>query len=219
MNLRSPNLRSPNLRALNLRALDRRWLSTAARLLLGGLFLATGYLKMTDLDGFTRQVRLYELLPETLVPIVGNGLPLLELLLGLLFLLGLVTRATAVLSVPVFAAFVIGISWAWANDLKIECGCFSNNGIVANPVPGYLRELAINTVALALCAWLIRFPASRFSLDGVLGLDPSVPATSSTIPAAGRKATRDASPGQPSDGTNQTSAQRTTAQRQESKPS
>ncbi len=69
-------------------------------------------------------MRAYRLLPESVVPVVGHGLPILEILVGLCLVLGLLTRVTAVVSGLLLLAFIIGISSAWARGLQIECGCF-----------------------------------------------------------------------------------------------
>ena len=143
------------------------------RLLVGGTFATSGWLKLTDLDQTVRSVRAYRLLPEAVVPTVGTALPVLELGLAVLLLAGLATRLAAAVTIPLCLAFVVGVSSAWARGLRIECGCFGNGGLSANPVPGYVRELVLNTVLILAAAWLLRRPASRFSADGALRLGPA----------------------------------------------
>jgi uncharacterized membrane protein YphA (DoxX/SURF4 family) len=147
-----------------------RWLSTAARLGVGGVFLVSGLTKVVDIDGTVRAVRAYRLLPEAVVPAVGTGLPVLELALAALLLTGLLTRVAAIITVPISAAFFFGVSAAWARGLEIHCGCFGNDGANAHPVPGYIRELVLNAVIILACGWLIRWPGSYWSLDSGLGL-------------------------------------------------
>ena len=83
-------------------------------------------------------------------------------------------------------AFLVGVGSAWARGLSIECGCFGNGGFTSNPVPGYVREIALDTVLIGLAAWLLRHPASRFSLDGALRLTtaptPQSPAQKRVLP-------------------------------------
>jgi uncharacterized membrane protein YphA (DoxX/SURF4 family) len=152
------------------RGLDVRWWSTVARLLIGAVFAFSGYTKVVDIEGTIRSVRAYRILPEAIVPTVGTGLPVLELALAALLLTGLLTRPAALITVPVSAAFFIGVASAWARGLSIECGCFGNGGLTSNPVPGYVRELVLNGVLMLLAAQLIRYPASHWSLDDLLGL-------------------------------------------------
>ena len=146
------------------------WVPLAVRLIVGGVFLAFGTAKLLDLDTTIRSVRAYQLLPEAVVPAVGSALPLVEAALGLLLVLGVLTRPVAVVTALLSLAFVVGIVSAWARGLSIECGCFGNGGVTNDPVPGYLRELAINAGVLLGCGLLLARGAGRFALDRVLGL-------------------------------------------------
>ncbi len=148
------------------------WPALTARLVAGGIYLSFGFAKITDIDQAIRSVRAYRLLPEAIVPAAGTALPVIEMAVGVLLLAGLVTRAAAMAAGVMSLAFLTGICSAWARGLSIECGCFGNGGYTDNPVPGYIRELVINAVIIAACWWLIRRPASRFSLDSALGLSP-----------------------------------------------
>ena len=164
----------PTLRG-RLRAPAPATVSTVARLLAGGVFAVSGWAKAADLESTVRAVRAYDLLPESLVRVTGTGLPVLELGLAVLLLAGLATRLAAALTGFLALVFLAAVSSAWARGLSIECGCFGDGGFTANPVPGYLREIAINAVLLGVAAWLWRHPASRFSLDGALRLTPTSP--------------------------------------------
>lgn len=146
------------------------WVPLAARLLVGGVFLTFGTAKLLDLDTTIRSVRAYQLLPEAVVPAVGSALPLVEIGLGLLLVLGLLTRVAAVATALLSVAFVVGIASAWARGLSIECGCFGNGGFTNDPVPGYLRELVINAGVLLGCGLLLARGAGRLALDHALGL-------------------------------------------------
>jgi uncharacterized membrane protein YphA (DoxX/SURF4 family) len=155
------------------RRIDADWVSTVARAVIGLVFAFSGFTKVVDIDGTVRAVRNYRILPEAIVPTVGTALPVLELALAVLLLTGLLTRLAAIITVPLSAAFFLGVASAWARGLTIQCGCFGNGGPTAHPVPGYVRELVLNAVLIAAALWLIRHPRSRGALDGVLGLSVS----------------------------------------------
>ena len=157
------------------RRVDAAWVSTVARCAIGAVFAFSGFTKVVDIDGTIRAVRAYRLLPEAIVPTIGSGLPVLELALAVLLLGGLLTRVAAIITVPLSAAFFIGVASAWVRGLSIECGCFGNGGPTANPVPGYVRELVLNGLLILAAGWLIRRPASRWSLDTALGLSIEAP--------------------------------------------
>ena len=153
------------------------WVTLVLRLALAGILLWAGGAKIGDLPASVRAVRAFDLLPESLDRLVGYGLPMLEIVVGLLLLVGLLTRYAAVLSALLMAAFVVGIASAWARGLSIDCGCFGGGGQTEPDLTQYpveiVRDLAILAGALVVARW----PRSRFALDTSLGLvAPSVQA-------------------------------------------
>lgn len=145
------------------------WFALLSRGVLGVVWVAAGVLKLADPTENVRAVRAYQLLPESVVPVVGHGLPVLELVVGACLLVGLVVRPMAIVSGVLLVAFVIGISSAWARGLSIECGCFGGGG---GPSVGasdkYPWELARDTGLLLASALLVVRPRSRFSVDSRL---------------------------------------------------
>ena len=140
-----------------------------ARLLVGGVWVVAGAIKLPDPAGNVRSVRAYQLLPESVVPTVGHALPIVEILVGACLLVGVLTRLSAVVSGLMLAAFLIGIASAWARGLSIECGCFGGGGGVSgDPRPAYAREIARDVGLLALSLWLVLRPRTPVALDNVL---------------------------------------------------
>lgn len=112
-----------------------------------------------------RAVRAYRLLPELVVPAVGYGLPFLELALGVLLILGVTVRLTAVAASLLLLVFIAGIASAWARGLQIDCGCFSEGGEVAAGQTRYPQEIGRDAGLLAVAVALARWPVSRLALD------------------------------------------------------
>src|SRR4051794_13426299 len=142
------------------------WLATAARLVLGGVFVVAGALKVPDPAAAVRAVRAYQLLPEPLVGPVAFGLPAVEIAVGLALLAGVFVRTAAIASAVLLAVFIAAVGSAWARGLQIDCGCFGNGGQVAAGQTAYpaeiLRDIALLLAALALARW----PRSRLALGG-----------------------------------------------------
>lgn len=146
----------------------RDHLGLLLRLVLGLVLLVAGGLKVGNPLGAARAVQAYEVLPFELARWVGYALPWVEIVVGLLLVLGLFTRVSALLGAVLMLAFVIGIGQAWARGLTIDCGCFGGGGQVSADETRYGREIA-RDLALALCgAWLVLRPASTLSLDRAL---------------------------------------------------
>lgn len=144
------------------------WIGLVARLALAGVWLSAGVIKFQDAAGTVRAVRAYDLLPESVVPAFGHLLPVVEIVVGCLLLLGLLTRVSGVVSGLLLLMFILGISSAWARGLQIECGCFGGGGLKENATSGYIRDIARDIGLVALSAWLVCFPRTRLSLDGLL---------------------------------------------------
>ncbi len=136
-----------------------------ARLILGGVLLWAGAVKVTRPALSALAVRAYQILPYDFAGYVGYALPVVEILVGLLLVLGLLTRLCAVVGGLLMLAFIMGISWAWAHGYSIDCGCFGGGGTIAAAQTQYPLEI-LRDVGIAACAgWLIFRPATPFSLD------------------------------------------------------
>jgi uncharacterized membrane protein YphA (DoxX/SURF4 family) len=146
----------------------RQWIGVAARLIVGVVDVAAGVAKFPDPAGNVRQVRAFQILPEAVVPAVGHALPTVEILIGALLVLGLLTRSVAVLATLFFIAFIIGIASAWARGLEINCGCFGSHGVPADPHRQYAIDIA-RDIGLVICSvWLVLWPRTRLALDNLL---------------------------------------------------
>jgi uncharacterized membrane protein YphA (DoxX/SURF4 family) len=148
------------------------WVTTIARLVLGGVLIAAGALKIGNPSDSVVAVKAYQLLPESVAVPVGYVLPILEIVVGVLLVVGLLTRVAAVMAGLLMFAFVFGIAWAWANGLRIDCGCFGGGGqLGVGQEPTYLLDILRDFGLVLLGAWTIRFPPGHFALDGALGLE------------------------------------------------
>jgi uncharacterized membrane protein YphA (DoxX/SURF4 family) len=136
-----------------------------ARLILGVVLLWAGAVKVTNPAQSALAVRAFKVLPYDFAGTVGYALPVLEILIGLLLVLGLFTRVSAALGGLLMLAFIFGISWAWAHGYSIDCGCFGGGGTIAASQTQYPLEI-LRDVGIAACAaWLVVRPRSPYSLD------------------------------------------------------
>ena len=141
------------------------WISTAARVLLGGVLLVAGALKALDPQASVAAVRAYDLLPDGLATVVGWGLPFAEIALGVLLLAGVGIRVVAAAAAVLLVAFVAAVASAAARGLSIDCGCFGAGGAVAPGQTAYGAEIARDVGLLLLAGWLVARPESRLSLE------------------------------------------------------
>lgn len=144
------------------------WLSLVVRLGMAGILIAAAIPKVLDIPQSVRAVRAYELLPEGLVPLVGTMLPFVELVLALVFILGIFTRSASIVWLLMMAGFLTGVIWAWANGLTIDCGCFGGGGQVDASETQYPMDVLERLGFIALGTYLAIWPRSKFSLDSWL---------------------------------------------------
>ena len=141
------------------------WIGLLSRLVLGGVLLVAGYLKVGALDKSQMAVRAYELLPISLANFLGLVLPFFEVVIGLLLILGAATRVVAALGGFTMFIFIIAIAQAWVRGLNIDCGCFGGGGEVAPGETRYLQEILRDAGLVAMALFLIRYPVTKFSVD------------------------------------------------------
>jgi uncharacterized membrane protein YphA (DoxX/SURF4 family) len=145
------------------------WLGLLARLATGGVWIVAGALKIPEPAASVQAVRAYRLLPEAVVPTVGQLLPVVEVVVGLALVVGLLTRTMAVVSAVLFVAFIIAIASAWARGLTIDCGCFGGGGYDPDAADKYPWEIARDVALLAGSVFVVAFGhRSRWALDHVL---------------------------------------------------
>ncbi len=140
----------------------------AARLLLGGVLIWAGAAKVGRPLTAQRAVQAYEILPMDVAGWIGLALPFVEIVLGVLLVLGLFTRPVAIVSTLLMLAFIAGIAQAWARGLTIDCGCFGGGGQVGADETRYPQEIARDACFAVAGAWLWWRPRTLASLDHVL---------------------------------------------------
>ncbi len=141
------------------------WLTLIARLVLGGVLLAAGGLKIGNLQKSAMSVRAYELLPVGLANFLGYVLPWVEIGMGLLLIVGVAVSIVGLLGALTMFAFVIAIAQAWARGLSIDCGCFGGGGQVDPEETKYLSTILRDIGFLLLGVYLYYFPKGKFGIE------------------------------------------------------
>ena len=124
------------------------------RLALGAMWVISGGVKLKNLDATVVSVRNYKF-PLFDVPpgdvILGYGLPWLELLVGILLLVGVWSKANYILSAGMFLMFLIAISYVKYYGLQIDCGCFGHG---ESPITSmHFVGLIIGLLLIAFLWW------------------------------------------------------------------
>jgi len=136
-----------------------------ARLILGVVLIWAGALKVTLPAVSARAVQAFQILPYDFAGYVGYALPVVEIAVGLLLVVGLFTRASAMVGGLLMLAFIIGIGWAWAHGYSIDCGCFGGGGTIEASQTQYPLDILRDAGLVACAAWLVVRPRTAYSLD------------------------------------------------------
>lgn len=139
-----------------------------ARVGLGVVLIAAGLPKIMDVTGAVQNVLAYELFDYGTARVLGTVLPVVEIVLGVLLVLGLFTRAAAAAGGLLMVVFIDGIASAWARGLAIDCGCFGTGGPVEPGETTYLLDILRDLLFLAMAAWLVLRPRTPFALDTLI---------------------------------------------------
>lgn len=153
------------------------WVGLVVRLVLAAVWAWASLSKITDPRTFVRAVRAYDATPEWLSKAIAYGLPMLEMTLALLLLVGLIVRYAAAVSAVLFVIFIVGILQASARGIKLECGCFGGGG--TSTTTHYMLDVLRDLGLLVLAVYLILLPLTRWSLDGYIISTEAVPGLSS----------------------------------------
>jgi uncharacterized membrane protein YphA (DoxX/SURF4 family) len=139
------------------------WLIVALRLVVGAVFIYASVDKIVHPDRFAEIVWDYELLPESLVNPFSICLPWVELVMGVLLLVGVWVPAGALLATAMTVMFMMAVGYALAQGAEdFHCGCFSTVQEGPEEAWGVLRRDAIllGGTILLFCLSLTAAPPS-----------------------------------------------------------
>ncbi len=144
-----------------------QFLSLAARITLGIIFLVSGAEKLGNLNAFAQAISNYEIIPVVLSNTFATLIVWTEIMVAVLLIAGAGVRGAAMVTGALLTTFIIAIIIAMARGLEIDCGCFvPGSGTEPDKVgwPKIFEDLAL----LAAAIFLIYFPKSPLTLDRLL---------------------------------------------------
>ncbi len=103
-----------------------RYIGLACRLFIGGVFVGACLFKIKDPEAFALAIATYDILPTSLINLTAVILPWLELSSGLLIIIGIKVRASALLISGMMIMFMIALAVALTRGIDMSCGCFAS---------------------------------------------------------------------------------------------
>jgi uncharacterized membrane protein YphA (DoxX/SURF4 family) len=138
------------------------------RIVLGCVFIYASLDKIKHPDLFAEAVYNYQLLPEIAVNLVAISLPWLELLSGILLVLGLWMEGSILILSGLMVVFIGALGINLARGLDVHCGCFITQSSDPITILALFRDSLFLLLAFYLF-WLyqIRQVQVKFSLSKV----------------------------------------------------
>lgn len=109
-----------------------RILAIVLRVILGGIFVYAGWVKLKDpWELFALGISSYQILPLGMVELVARTLPWLEVAVGLLLISGIWLRVSATITTLLLMVFMGLMIRAYAKGMEISCGCFGAGEVIS----------------------------------------------------------------------------------------
>ena len=140
--------------------LTNKYLLLLSRVALGFIFLYAGTEKIADAEGFARAINNYKLIPFFTINILALVLPWIEVVCGLLLILGIKSKENALILTLLLSLFVAVITVSLLRGLNIDCGCF---GTASGTKIG-AQKLLENALLILLGLQIIYFGGGGISL-------------------------------------------------------
>ena len=138
------------------------------RIVLGCVFIYASLDKINHPDLFAEAVYNYQLLPEMAVNLVAISLPWLELLSGILLVLGLWKEGSILILSGLMVVFIGALGINLARGLDVHCGCFITQSTDPITILTLFRDSLFLLVAFYLFyLYQIRGVEGIFSLERV----------------------------------------------------
>ena len=128
-----------------------RYAKLAVSIVLAAIFIYAGVDKIRDPLQFADSVAAFAILPNALVTPMAVGLPVFEVLCGLMVLAQPTRRVGALALTLATAMFIVALVSALARGLTLDCGCF---GAGAPSRPRMWAESILDVALFAGAMWL-----------------------------------------------------------------
>jgi uncharacterized membrane protein YphA (DoxX/SURF4 family) len=130
-----------------IRLLTHPLVALAFRLYLGGLFVYASLYKINYTAEFAETIASYQLVPYWGVGLMAVILPWIEMISGILLIIGIRTRTVSAVIGFLLILFTLGILYNLALGSEIPCGCFQS---LDDPISGWTVFRDLVWLALAV---------------------------------------------------------------------
>lgn len=148
------------------------------RVLLGGLFVFAAYSKMKPPDPdnpmdnpillYSMSVEAFQVLPHQLIEAGTFTIPWVELLAGVMLILGVWTRPASLVLAGLVGTFMWVIKDALASgNVDLNCGCFGGSALLCPETGLTMCHFYQDGAMLGIAVVLLLLGSGRFGLEGL----------------------------------------------------
>lgn len=127
-------------------------LPRGGQVLVSAVFIAAGSIKLFDPTGFASDIANYHVVPWPVGVSVAFYLPWLEILCGVVLLVGAFKGGSVIILTCLTIVFIVATLSAKLRGIDISCGCFGH----ASHNWTFSAHLAVDLILLALLLLLLR---------------------------------------------------------------
>ncbi len=142
---------------------SKYWIGVGASLILGLIFTTAGLGKLIHQADTFQPFLFPDYLAPALSRVVFIWLPYLELIVGLLLIIGIATKLVTTFATVLIAGFIANNVWLLTQGLGDKpCGCFGVAERMAQARLSVLGSLYIDIIMLALVLIILVYQQSNF---------------------------------------------------------
>jgi putative oxidoreductase len=132
-----------------------RWLSFLLRIYIGGIFIYASIHKIINPGSFALDIATYDILPLYLINIVAIILPYLEIVSGILIIIGPFQKEASILITGMMTVFLIALIIAIYKGIDASCGCFASQSVEEDPIS--YKTVIRDTLWLLIALYVLFF--------------------------------------------------------------
>lgn len=135
-----------------------KYLQILFRLIVGIVFIYASYDKILDPISFSKNIHNFHITPIFIENLAALIIPWLELIIGILLILGLFLEGTTTITIALLIFFIFILSQAVFRGIDVHCGCFKSEAEIATvDLRFQLIKRIVEDIILLIFTYFIRY--------------------------------------------------------------
>jgi len=144
---------------------SNRAVLTAFKILIGLVFILSSVTKVFEPAEFSKSIGSYKMVPEIFLYPMAVVIPWLQLICGILMILDVYSKSTALILSGLLGVYTIAITQAWLRGFDMDCGCFDL--MIGLPDKVGIFAIIRDLVMLGMTACIFFFSEDKISFHGL----------------------------------------------------